>query len=280
MALTTTTPIAFIYLAWDTLAGHWVRIDVQTDETPVQRFTIHYNQLYGEAMEGGDILATLQDIYASTDGFRNASNEVVVATIDSLLGVPNVDGLEDAGYENPFNADTEEVIAAQDDLNRQNIFGDDQDFPIAGNTSNIQFTASSVINIITWDVVPKNKIASIDFCIEVASRFRVPVHVTREQIDGVGYVRNSEWAWSVGDAAGTPIPCVMYYGDRYTDSRREVMFRPTHFHADAARTSDTPMVLVSFRESSDGEGIIGMYVRVVTNTTTFRLKDGTITWEN
>ena len=104
-SITTTTPIRGISVSFDEIAHilsylNW-RIDDSTNE--VGRISL-INGYPAAGTDDYDNLAVLQQIYASTDGLRNAANEVVTPGVSSFRLGTTFEDLEELGWWNPLRA--------------------------------------------------------------------------------------------------------------------------------------------------------------------------------
>ena len=104
-SITTSTPIELVRIYFGIALGNVESIYWQTDESP--------QGSGGFTMAGGppaagtdhaDNLEVLQEIYASTDGFRNDADEAVIADVFSFDYGTTVESLEEFGLWNPLRA--------------------------------------------------------------------------------------------------------------------------------------------------------------------------------
>ena len=283
MAITTSTPIAEISFNYRLISKIMNNFDVRTDEDIPQSIGIGFDNsgnVYSGSQANFDIL---QQIHDSDAGFvdRDGNRSTFV-----FHNIPNASTLADLrrfGYQDPFSQTGEEAQTVPR-LLRMAMFGDDYEFTPVGHNVVSSFNSHAfAISTITWDVIPKAKFLTADFAVEINGRLSLPVHLDRSVLEYIGYVRNSDWPREEGDPVGTPLKCIMVHGNRYNLNDREVLFNPSHFHADSLRAEEDPMLFMFFRESSDGEGIIGVYIRFYrpasSNPTVYILRGGEIVYE-
>ena len=102
MALTNSDRFTYIYLQWSGFEQRIASVYWQTDETPPESETIGTADTVETGQEAD--LAILQEIYASSEGFRNADGDSITAVVDQLPGITNADDLEPNGFPNPLIA--------------------------------------------------------------------------------------------------------------------------------------------------------------------------------
>ena len=116
MTITATSPFQELSLQWSLTS--FTNIGGSTDESPSQSASISLGSALSSDAEA--LLETLQEIYASDDGFQDTDGNDIVVNVWGLegIGITNADQLEPNGYSNPFIAGWEDR-----ERNRQQVEG-------------------------------------------------------------------------------------------------------------------------------------------------------------
>ena len=116
MALTATTPMEAVELVWDDLGGNIREVRWVSDESSQQSGLIALPVVSGSS--DADDLETLQEIYASEDGFQDSDDNNITGRVYQLAGITDADDLESKGYANPLIAGFMDRVA-----NREKVGG-------------------------------------------------------------------------------------------------------------------------------------------------------------
>ena len=154
------------------------------------------------------------------------------------------------------------------------------------NDSSFAFTNPALQNnIITFETpVNVRRILALDFTLDLQNRLSIPIHLSGEQLRGIGLTPEdsvSLWQWSHPTARP---PTLVYWGERYTNSQREILHSPNMFTLGSLKDSH-PLVIIFFLSASDDptlidspdERLVGFDIIAFENGYNYRLTNGSIT---
>ena len=119
------------------------------------------------------------------------------------------------------------------------------------------FQSAPSWNLFGFDQIHKDNIIEIQLLVDVSTRFDVPVRITKQDIDNIGYHSDVTWDWS---ANGDRIPAAYWSSDVTTGDEKEfVRMRPSYFQVNSRRNGDRQAFFVFLRDAGDDVFGVAIY---------------------